>query len=156
MRVARETIYTGLFAFLKNAPGLVYSSRRFVPFAQLEGKTPALLQLEKDEGQTPRPDARMAPAWELGVIVLVFVSVTRDPNFIPYTPLNEILDYIEATIPPSTPVTATQPYGTGQVRQNLGIPGVQSISIEGTIVKDEVFEAATGCYAAVPIKIVIA
>lgn len=155
MRVPRETIYAGLFTFLQKAPGLTYSSRRFVPFAQLQGKSPALFQLEKDEAQGSRPDPRMNPAWEIMVTVVVYVAATQDPTFVPYTPLNNILDYIEAAIPPSGPVTAGFPYGTGQVRQNLGIPGVQAVYIDGPIEKDEGI-IAPDSYAAVPIKIIVA
>ena len=155
MRVTRETVYAGLFAFLQKAPGLVYFSRRFVPFAQLQGKTPALFQLERDETPGPRPDPRMNPFWELRVTVVVFVASNSDPTFNPYVPLNAILDYIEAAIPPSGPTTTGFPYGTGQTRQNLGIAGVQAVYIDGPIEKDEGL-AAPDSQAEVSIKIIVA
>jgi len=155
MRIARETVYAGLFTFLQGAPGLVYSSRRFITFAQLQGKTPALFLLEKDENPGQRPDPRMAPSWKLNVTAVVYVAATQDETFVPYIPLNAILDYIEASIPPSAPVTTAQPYGTGQVRQNLGIAGIQAVYIDGPIEKDEGI-VAPNSYAAVPITIIVA
>lgn len=157
MTSSRETIYAALFSLLKQAPGLVFSTRRATPFSQLlsENKTPALIQLERDENPegASRPDPRMPYVWALNVTALVWVASTSDPIFVPATPLNNILDYITIQIPPSLPAPAVAPYGVGAVRQTLGIKGVQSVCLAGAIEKDEGV-LAPHSYAAVPIRII--
>ena len=66
---------------------------------------------------------------------------------------NNILDYIEKQLPPMVPNNIA---GAGIQRQTLGVAGVQSACINGTIEKDEgVIVQGAGSYAFVPIEIIV-
>jgi hypothetical protein len=155
MTSPRETIYNALFAMLKGVPNVQQCSRRFIPFARLNaGNTPIIQQVEKAESRVESKDPRMPYYWRIEVEIVIYVGSPPDDNFIPATPLNNIIDYIEQKIPQSLPQNQGPAglYPSGVLRQTLGVPGVQAVQIVGSIVKDEGV-VAPDVYAVIPIEI---
>jgi hypothetical protein len=164
MKSSRETIYQAVFELLTKqllAGGqLTSASRKFRPMPMIKpGETPILMTVQTSEDPsslTARNNIALPYAWELRVFAVVYVmAAPADPDFIPATYLNPILDYIESVFPPQTLATPNNP-ATGYMRNTLGgLPGVYQACLDG---KAE-FGFADGVIApnqfmSVPLKII--
>jgi hypothetical protein len=122
------------------------------------GETPILMAVQSSEEPTGlnKGNIAMPYAWELRLFAVVYVmAAPADPDFIPASYLNPILDYIESTFPPQQLAMPGNP-ATGYQRNTLGgLPGVYQACLDG---KAE-FGFAEGVIApnqfmSVPLKII--
>jgi hypothetical protein len=118
---------TGDFTASPMTQGFQTATRRLAHAIE-EADMPALYLLDIGEQHFPRS------ASSPGVIVIdcelwVFSDAGEDPNAIPATELNMLLDAVERAIDP----LANAPSGR---RQNLGLHGVHYARIEGEVQKD--------------------
>ncbi len=157
MQSSRETIYQAVFDILSKAPGLVTATRRFRPFAQVsQAETPILMTVQRKENPGAAATERnmrmaMPYVWDLSLWCVVYVASNSDPNFVPATPLNAIVDYVVSVIPPATLANPNMP-GSGYARNTLGIPGVYQVQIDGDLEWDEGL-IAPASFVGIPIRI---
>ena len=109
--VGREAIYSALFALLNgNIAGVNYYSRRISSFSQIDGTTlPALFLNEVGEQysqwplKAPSKVELLAQCW-----IYTRVELAED---IPATEINNIMDALESTIAPNSPMVPVQTLG---------------------------------------------
>lgn len=96
----REQIYQAFFALVSGAPGIVTKSRRLRSFADISSaECPALYMSQHQETQAVQTG--LPGKWTLHVEVVVFVNTGgNDPNVIPVSALNPIMDAICAILIP--------------------------------------------------------
>ena len=137
----REAIYSGLFALVSSAPGVVYASRRMKALQDVApGDTPALFMEQKGESVTTQ--TRLPSRWTLNVDLAVYVATgANDSHLIPASVINPILDAITARLMP--------PAGIGE--QTLG-GLVERCRVDGAI---EIVEGSQGetALAVIPVAI---
>lgn len=127
MTVTREQVAEALFTLLKSSYAYPTSSRRFRTFDDIaQVQKPALYLVEHEEGHVR--GKQLVPAIRtLAVDAYLFISTGMDPNTVPITTLNNLIDAID---PVSGGVLAPNDHG----RQTLG-GLVTDCYIEGTITK---------------------
>jgi len=140
----REQVATALFALLLTSGNYVTSSRRLQTIDQVGPlDKPALFMVEHKEqhakGKNITPAIRT-----MDVDVFIFISVGQDPNVVPMTALNNLIDAID---PVSGGVLAPGPNG----QQTLG-GLVTNCYIDGDVVKVPGDFDGNGV-AVVPIKV---
>lgn len=137
----REPIYAALFALVAAAAGIKTSSRRIKSFADTAaGDTPAVFMEQKKEQSVV--GTNMPGKWSLHVDLVVLVNTGgNDPNVIPTTVLNPIIDDIVTKLVPPAPLP----------EQNLG-GLVTRCRVDGTI---EIVEGAQGDQALAIIPVVV-
>ena len=137
----RESIYAAMFALVSSVPGVKYASRRLKSFAEIaQGDQPALFMEQKTEQS--QAQTMLPSKWTLTVDLMVFVSTGGlDPNVVPASVLNPVLDAITAALRP--------PPALGE--QTLG-GMVTRCRIEGAI---EIVEGVQGdqSFAVIPVQI---
>lgn len=106
----RESIYAALFALVGSATGIITKSRRLRSFDMVSSaECPALFMTQHTETQTVQ--TKMPGKWTLAVDIAVFVNTgANDPNIIPSSVLNPILDSICSMLVP-TPALGEQTLG---------------------------------------------
>lgn len=125
--IAREPIYTALFALVAGAADFVSAARRFRHWSEVTpAEQPALFMRQKTELAAVKTLG--APTvWTLRVDLYVYAHQS-DPYAAPASVLNPLIDAVEAALAP--------PPATGL--QDLGLPAmVQHAYIAGKIETDE-------------------
>jgi hypothetical protein len=141
-----EAVYSALATIIGKTPGLTFGcSRRPLPINQVMsgGNTPIAFLIQKEEDPRRGERTMIAYAWFAKVIIEVIVGSSVDPSStattagtvasVPATVLNNIVTAIKNQIPPSLPVGPVASAPSGMQRNNLGITGVQWVSIDGII-----------------------
>lgn len=137
----REPIYAALFALVSGIPAIKLASRRARAFADVgSGDQPALFMEQTSEQQDVT--TKMPGKWTLHVDLLVYVNTGGlDPNVVPSTILNPILDAIcTALVPP--PQFGEQTLGglvarcrvNGSIQIVEGVQGDQAMAVIPVIV----------------------
>lgn len=145
MNVPRETVYAALFGLLVQIPGIVSASRRLEHWSTVSVQ-PALFMVQSN--QEPQQTGRgLPPKWLLRAEVYLYVNTGADPNVIPATKLNDLMDAIEKSLGP----------GPGSdLMQNVQTLGgmVSHCWLDGEV---EVFDGALGeqSIAIIPISILV-
>jgi hypothetical protein len=141
----REQVANALFNLLVGSSQFLTASRRFMPDDQIAsaGK-PALFLLDDDEQHTR--GKQLAPAIrETTFECLIFISAGLDPNVVPGTTLNNLIDAID-------PVSGGVLKPDVNARQTLG-GLVTDCYIEGKIIKAPGDINGLGA-ARIPIKVI--
>jgi hypothetical protein len=126
MTSTREAIYSALFALVSGLSGFVTTSRRLRHWTDVAPEEkPALFQAQKTQGAAPVTN--QPTRWHLYADLFVYVDTGQDPDAVPATLLNNLVDAIDAALSPN-PVTAAP--------QTLG-GLVTYCRISGTILTDE-------------------
>lgn len=95
MNADRETIYQALFDYLQTIPGIVTFSRRVLLFHNVPpDQQPALYMEQVSETQLERRIG-FPNRWRLSVMVGIYVHTGDDPDAVPATVMNPILDVFE-------------------------------------------------------------
>ncbi len=139
----REPVYQALFLRLATLPGLVTTSRRLKHWSDVApAQQPALFQVQAAE--SPQQTEGRPPVWRARVDVYLYVHAGADPDAVPATTLNRLVDAIEQALTPAS----------GEASQTLG-GLVEHCWISGTIASDE---GALGAQAVaiVPIELLVA
>jgi hypothetical protein len=115
MNPSRESIAVALFNLLQTASGFNYFSRR----PQLWDKTPAYPALylgmePQAENYKYDHDISTPQVITLNFIAIIYINVGLDPNVIPDTLINNLLDSIDSALAPQYPSQ-----GSGQTLGNL-------------------------------------
>jgi hypothetical protein len=118
---------TGDFTAAPMTQGFQTATRRLAHAIE-EADMPALYLLDIGEQHFPR-QSNVPGAIVLDCELWVFSDAGEDPNAVPATELNTLLDAIERAIDPPS-------QALGGRRQNLGLHGVHYCRIEGEIQKD--------------------
>lgn len=127
MTIAREAIYSALWALASGAANFASATRRLRHWSDVSpAEQPALFMAEK--GGEGRVKALGAPiVWTLRADFYIYAHAS-DPRLAPASVLNPLIDALDAALAPST-VTGIQ---------NLGLPAmVQHAMIAGQIKMDE-------------------
>lgn len=137
----REQIYAALFNRVKDIPGLVTTGRKLKHFADVPpSEQPALFQTQT--GEIPNKQVNLPYVFELTAELYVYVNTSSDPDAIPATQLNNILDIITESLKPDW---------TGyQTLDSL----VFNVVIDGKIETDEGV-LGDQAYAIIPVKITV-
>jgi hypothetical protein len=144
----REQIYAALFTQLQGAllvpsgPFKIVSRRWQDPSQISPADRPALYQVQKDE--MARTSVIGIPViWKIGLDLVLYTAGDAEPNVVPSTELNNLLDTVETALQNATPGLA----------QSLG-KKVTYCRIEGKV---EIVENVQGAMAmaVVPIQIEI-
>lgn len=95
----RETIYAALFDLISGLPGIVTASRRLQHWDRVSpAQQPALFQIQKKE--TPAQKRGLPAAWTLECDLVLYVNAGADPNAVPASALNPLIDAIDQAIAP--------------------------------------------------------
>lgn len=141
MNSTRETIYAALFAIVSTAAGFKTIGRRYKPWTEIPPEQqPAMFQVQRSE--TPIQLTGMPAAWKLELDLVVYVNTTGNPDSVPSTILNPILDAITTLFDASTP----------SGKQTLG-GIVHIVKVSGTIETDEGI-LGDQAFALIPIEII--
>jgi hypothetical protein len=105
------------------------TTARRLSIAFEEADMPSMYLLDQGEEHPPRESMRPYLAL-MHCELFIFSKAGEDPNAVPATALNNLIDAIEMTLNP----TGSQP--GGGLRQPLGLHGVHYCRIEGEIQKD--------------------
>jgi len=147
MNVARDQIYSALFALLQGASNFNTAVRVWVPSNKLDPpQLPALFMVENNEHAMQTAPGRPTK-WPLDVDVVIYArneGESQAPgaeNYIPETGLNNLLDAVESAL---APAAATNVQSLGGL--------VQHCWIEGKIEKDAALQGATSM-AVVPVRV---
>lgn len=146
MNINREAIYQALFSAvaaiqINGSAVFVTSSRRLQPWNKVPAiSQPALFQAETR--QVPAANPRIRTRWELYSELYVYVNTGDDPNAVPSSQLNPILDAIDQMFPEQAGAL-----------NNLGIANIYDARISGTV---EIYEnvLAAQSVALIPIRII--
>jgi hypothetical protein len=146
MNVAREQIYSALFALLQSAANFKTVGRVWVPSNKLDPpQLPALFMVENSEHAVQTAPGRPAK-WLLDVDVMIYAHNEGESqpagaeNYVPATALNNLLDAVENAL---TPAAATNVQSLGGL--------VHHCWIEGKIEKDAALQGANSV-AVVPVR----
>ena len=151
MITPRETIYAALFAKLQGslfAPAGPFKtvSRRWQDPSQISpADRPAIYQVERSELSVTTQKIAGAPLkWTIGLDLVIYTAGDSEPNSVPSTELNNLLDAVEAAVPNLTRGLA----------QTLGAAKVYDCRVQGKI---EIVENVQGtmALAVVPVEIII-
>lgn len=98
----REQIAVALWNLLQGAATFTTTSRRFISWDQVnETQMPFLTMLKTGEDRARKSDT--LPLTTLTYHVFVYLSAGMDPDDVPDTAMNALLDAIDAAAAPSTP-----------------------------------------------------
>ena len=98
--VSREQISAAFFNLLKSAAGFTATSRRFVHWDQVnETQMPFLTMLKTGEVRGRQGEG--LPTLTINAHVFIYMSAGMDPEDVPDTAMNELLDSIDAAVAPS-------------------------------------------------------
>lgn len=133
MAIDREAIYVALFQRLQTIPGFVTMSRRWRHMDDvLQVEQPALFLLQGNE--TPQEVRGMPPQWRLEPTIVIYARHDSDPNIVPGTALNGLIQSVEAALEKQF---SDGPYG-GPNEWSTTLGGLCSyVKIAGQIVTDE-------------------
>lgn len=140
-----EPIYAALFAKVKDAPGLIYATRRVKLWSDVPAvQQPALIQ--EQAGISIQHQGRgVPPKWTLTADLVIYVNTGNDQEAVAATPLNNLISAV---------VTALSPAGD-QERQTLG-GLVFDCRVSGKIDMSEGGSLGPQAVAVIPVEIVIA
>lgn len=109
MTPSRETIGAALFSQVATAAGFATSGRRVVMWTKIS-EFPALF-LNAVGNHYPAPENRhLPPKRTLAYEIWIYSSAGKDPNAVPESALNDLVDAVEAALAPSV-VTNVQTLG---------------------------------------------
>jgi hypothetical protein len=98
--VTREQISVAFFNLIAGAADFTATSRRFVHWDQVnETQMPFLTMLKT--GEVRARQAESLPALTINAHVFVYLSAGMDPEDVPDTAMNAVLDAIDAAVVPS-------------------------------------------------------
>lgn len=97
---SREDIARAFFALLEGLDGFEASSRRFVHWDKVNGTQMPFLTMLKTGERRERQNEGLATL-VLNFHVFVYISAGNDPNDIPDTVMNGLLDAIDAAVAPT-------------------------------------------------------
>ena len=98
--VSREQISVAFFGLIRNAADFAAVSRRFVHWDQVnETQMPFLTMLKS--GEQRGRQAEGLPTLTINAHVFVYLSAGLDPDDVPDTAMNAVLDAIDAAVAPS-------------------------------------------------------
>ena len=98
--ITREQISVAFFNLIKGAAGFTAVSRRFVHWDQVnETQMPFLTMLKT--GEVRGRQAEGLPTLTINAHVFVYLSAGMDPEDVPDTAMNVVLDAIDAAVAPS-------------------------------------------------------
>lgn len=143
----REPIFGALFDLASSlswgspSQTFAFTSRRVKLFDDLAGQFPALCQAEHDEMHSQ--EIGMPPIRKLTASWIIYTQAGKDPNTVPATDINNIIDAVEAILPDGSD-------GEWQALGGL----VYSCMIEGKVFKDPGDLDGTGLLI-IPITITI-
>jgi hypothetical protein len=141
---ALEPIYAALWSIVSALPAFNYTTRRpVVPTNLSDGQFPALMMDQGDIEIINEGDGGGAKI-TMPVNLLIYTNTGSDPNAVPVSAANDLLDTVRAAIWPSIP----------GARQTLG--GLaHSVFVSGKV---EVFEGNQGqhCIVILPVTIIAA
>lgn len=96
----RETIYAALFERLSDIAGIASAGRRLKHWGDVApAMQPALFLVQKRELPTQR--SGLPAAWTLQADLFLYVHAGSDPNRVPATALNDLLDKVETALAPA-------------------------------------------------------
>lgn len=142
--IALEPIYAALWAIVSALPAFNYTTRRpVVPANLADGQFPALLMDQGDIDIVSEGDGGGAKL-TMPVTLLIYTNTGGDPNAVPVSAANALLDTVRAAIWPTIP-------GAKQTLGGLA----HSVFVSGKV---EVFEGNQGqhCIVILPITIIAA
>jgi hypothetical protein len=97
----REQIAVAFFNLIKGAAGFTASNRRFIPWDQVnETQMPFLTMLKAPGERRERQDEGL-PTLVLEYHVFIYTSAGMDPDDVPDTAMNALLDAIDAAVVPT-------------------------------------------------------
>jgi len=137
----REQIYESLFNKVATIPGFVTTGRKLKHYADLAAsEQPAIFQTQT--GEVVHKNVNTPYWFDFTVALYVYVNTSADPEAVPATQINNLLDAIVETLAPNW---------TGyQTLDGL----VFNVVIDGTIETDEGV-LGDQAYAIIPIKITV-
>lgn len=98
--VTREQISVAFFNLIKNAADFTATSRRFVHWDQVnETQMPFLTMLKTGEQRGRQSEG--LPALTINAHVFIYLSAGLDPEDVPDTAMNTVLDAIDTAVAPS-------------------------------------------------------
>lgn len=130
----REPIYAALFDKVANIPGIVTSSRCLRHWNDVNpAEQPALFQTQKGEDAVIKDG--FPTKWLIGADLYLYCHTGNDPDAVPSTELNNLLDAIEEALKPD--FTGYQTLGglvfdcriDGKIETDEGLLGPQSVAI---------------------------
>jgi hypothetical protein len=135
----REQIYSALFDKVKTIPGFVTAGRKLKHYADLSAsEQPAIFQAQT--GEVVHKEVNKPYWFDFNVELYVYVNTSADPDEVPATQLNNLVDAI---------VDKLAPNWTGfQTLDGL----VFNVVIDGTIETDKGV-LGDQAYAIIPVKI---
>jgi hypothetical protein len=141
---ALEPTYAALWAIVSALPAFPYTTRRPVVPANLsDGQFPALL-MDQGDIDIVNDGSGQGGILTMPVNLMIYTNTGADPNVVPVSAANALLDQVRAAIWPSVP----------GFKQTLG--GLaQSVFVSGKV---EVFEGNQGqhCIVILPVTILCA
>jgi hypothetical protein len=140
----REAIYTALFSLVSGSASFVTTGRRVKLWSDMNPSDfPALFVNQRDNGYS-RGGEHVPAKVTLEADIIIYTSTGLDPNVVPATELNNLLDAIDTALAPS-PVPNS--------RQTLG-GLVEHCWIEGQIIVVPGDSDGIGL-AMIPVKILV-
>ena len=98
--IAREQIAVAFFNLIKGATNFTATSRRFVHWDQVnETQMPFLTMLKTGEQRGRQTEG--LPTLTINAHVFIYLSAGMDPEDVPETAMNTLLDAIDAAVTPS-------------------------------------------------------
>ena len=98
--ITREQISAAFFNLIKGAAGFTATSRRFVHWDQVnETQMPFLTMLKS--GEVRGRQAEGLPTLTINAHVFVYLTAGMDPEDIPDTAMNALLDAVDAAVAPT-------------------------------------------------------
>jgi hypothetical protein len=98
--ISREQISAAFFALIRSAASFTATSRRFVHWDQVnETQMPFLTMLKT--GEVRSRQAEGLPTLTINAHVFVYLSAGMDPDDVPDTAMNTLLDAIDGAVAPS-------------------------------------------------------
>jgi hypothetical protein len=147
----REEIAAAFFALLETVPGVLATSRRFIPWDHVnETQMPFLTMLKTGEGRLRQDDgAEGLPILTLRFRAFIYISAGMDPDDVPDTAMNALLDALDATVKPSgTDLLANRQTLGGLVSHcyPLGRADIYTGDVDGKGIAAIPFEILTGWF----------
>ena len=96
-----EPIYAALFAKVKDAPGIVYATRRVKLWSDVpEAHQPALIQEQAGIG-VQHQGPGFPPKWTLAADLALYVNAGNDQEAVPVITLNNLISAVCAALAPA-------------------------------------------------------
>ena len=136
MQIARESVYAALFDRLASLRELATASRRLKHWSDVPAAAqPALYLVQRNE--RPRQTRGQPAAWTLQALLYLYVNAGSDPDAVPASSLNRLLDAIETALAPDA-ATGVQSLGGlvshcwidgSGIETDEGVLGAQAVAI---------------------------